>query len=98
MGWRYVTTGGSDSDEIGHSNHQPSKLDNVREALSGSGVTGMTVTEVRGFGRARGRTEIYRGREYTVEFVPKTCNRARQIAAHLHRRERRNCDPGQLNR
>src|SRR5450432_2121914 len=51
---------------------KPFKLDDVREALSELGVTGMTVTEVRGFGRQRGHTEVYRGAEYTVEFVPKT--------------------------
>ncbi len=51
---------------------KPFKLDDVRKALSELGVTGMTVTEVRGFGRQRGHTEVYRGAEYTVEFVPKT--------------------------
>ncbi|HEY2807427.1 MAG TPA: P-II family nitrogen regulator [Steroidobacteraceae bacterium] len=51
---------------------KPFKLDDVRRALSELGVTGMTVTEVRGFGRQRGHTEVYRGAEYTVEFVPKT--------------------------
>jgi nitrogen regulatory protein P-II 2 len=51
---------------------KPFKLDDVRSALSELGVTGMTVTEVRGFGRQRGHTEVYRGAEYTVEFVPKT--------------------------
>ena len=51
---------------------QPFKLDDVRAALSEAGVQGLTVTEVRGFGRQRGHTEIYRGAEYTVEFVPKT--------------------------
>ena len=50
---------------------KPFKLDDVREALSEIGVQGMTVTEVRGFGRQRGRTEIYRGAEYTVIEVPK---------------------------
>jgi nitrogen regulatory protein PII len=51
---------------------KPFKLDDVRRGLSELGVTGMTVTEVRGFGRQRGHTEVYRGAEYTVEFVPKT--------------------------
>jgi nitrogen regulatory protein P-II 2 len=51
---------------------KPFKLDDVRKALSELGVTGMTVTEVRGFGRQRGHTEVYRGAEYTVEFVPKS--------------------------
>jgi nitrogen regulatory protein P-II 1 len=50
---------------------KPHKLDEVQEALRGAGVNGMTVTEVRGFGRQRGHTEIYRGSEYTVNFVPK---------------------------
>ena len=47
------------------------KLDDVKNALSEEGVTGMTVTEVRGFGRQKGHTETYRGTEYTVDFVPK---------------------------
>jgi nitrogen regulatory protein P-II 2 len=51
---------------------KPFKLDEVRQAISDIGVHGMTVTEVRGFGRQRGHTEIYRGAEYVVEFVPKT--------------------------
>src|SRR6202034_801042 len=50
----------------------PFKLDDVRQAVSDVGVQGVTVTEVRGFGRQRGHTEIYRGAEYIVEFVPKT--------------------------
>lgn len=50
---------------------KPSKLDAVREALQGMGVAGMTVTEVRGFGRQGGHKEIYRGAEYEVHFVPK---------------------------
>ncbi len=50
---------------------QPSKLDSVRERLSEAGVQGMTVTEVQGFGRQKGHTEIYRGAEYTVDFQPK---------------------------
>ncbi len=51
---------------------KPFKLDEVRAAVSDVGVRGLTVTEVRGFGRQRGHTEIYRGAEYVVEFVPKT--------------------------
>src|ERR1700694_3282498 len=50
---------------------KPFMLDNVKEALGALNVVGMTVTEVRGFGRQRGHTEVYRGAEYTVEFVPK---------------------------
>jgi nitrogen regulatory protein P-II 2 len=51
---------------------KPFKLDDVRKAINDVGVQGVTVTEVRGFGRQRGHTEIYRGAEYAVEFVPKT--------------------------
>jgi nitrogen regulatory protein PII len=50
---------------------KPFKVDEVREALAEAGVTGMTVTEVRGFGRQRGHTELYRGAEYAVDFLPK---------------------------
>jgi len=50
---------------------KPFKLDDVREALSSLDIHGMTVTEVKGFGRQKGHTEIYRGAEYTVEFLPK---------------------------
>jgi nitrogen regulatory protein P-II 1 len=50
---------------------KPFKLEEVKEALSGIGVEGMTVTEVKGFGRQKGHTEIYRGSEYTVDFLPK---------------------------
>jgi nitrogen regulatory protein P-II 1 len=50
---------------------KPHKLDEVKEALQELGVAGLTVTEVRGYGRQRGHTEVYRGAEYTVEFVPK---------------------------
>jgi len=50
---------------------KPFKLDDVRAALAEIGVSGMTVTEVKGFGRQRGHTELYRGAEYLVEFVPK---------------------------
>ena len=51
---------------------KPFKLGDVRAALSEIGVSGMTVTEVKGFGRQRGHTELYRGAEYVVDFVPKT--------------------------
>ena len=50
---------------------KPFKLEDVKEALSGVGVEGMTVSEVKGFGRQKGHTEIYRGSEYTVDFLPK---------------------------
>ena len=51
---------------------KPFKLEEVKEALAEIGVEGMTVTEVKGFGRQKGHTEIYRGSEYTVDFLPKT--------------------------
>jgi nitrogen regulatory protein PII len=51
---------------------KPFKLEDVRAALTAIGVEGMTVTEVKGFGRQKGHTEIYRGSEYTVDFLPKT--------------------------
>ncbi len=51
---------------------KPFKLDGVRAALSDIGISGITVTEVKGFGRQRGHTELYRGAEYVVDFVPKT--------------------------
>ena len=50
---------------------KPFKLDEVREALADTGVTGLTVTEVKGFGRQKGHTELYRGAEYVVDFLPK---------------------------
>ena len=50
---------------------KPFKLDDVREALSTVGITGLTVTEVKGFGRQKGHTELYRGAEYVVDFLPK---------------------------
>jgi nitrogen regulatory protein P-II 2 len=50
---------------------KPFKLDEVREALGNAGVEGMTISEVKGYGRQKGQTEIYRGAEYTVNFVPK---------------------------
>jgi len=51
---------------------KPFKLEDVKEALSEVGIDGMTVSEVKGFGRQKGHTEIYRGSEYTVDFLPKT--------------------------
>jgi nitrogen regulatory protein P-II 2 len=51
---------------------KPYKLDDVRDALSEVGVKGLTVTEVKGFGRQKGHTELYRGAEYVVDFLPKT--------------------------
>jgi len=51
---------------------KPFKLDDVRAALTALGVSGMSVTEIKGFGRQRGHTELYRGAEYTVDFVPKS--------------------------
>jgi len=50
---------------------KPFKLDEVKEALAGAGFVGMTVSEVRGFGRQKGHTEMYRGGEYTIDFIPK---------------------------
>ena len=50
---------------------KPFKLEDVKDALSGVGIEGMTVSEVKGFGRQKGHTEIYRGNEYTVDFLPK---------------------------
>ena len=50
---------------------KPFRLDAVREALSGVGITGMTVTEIKGFGRQKGHTELYRGAEYVFDFLPK---------------------------
>ena len=50
---------------------KPFKLEDVREALADLGITGMTITEVKGFGRQRGHTELYRGAEYVVDFLPK---------------------------
>ena len=50
---------------------KPFKLDEVRDALTAAGVAGLTVTEVKGYGRQKGHTEIYRGSEYTVDFLPK---------------------------
>ena len=51
---------------------KPFKLDEVKDALEGAGIQGMTVSDARGFGRQRGHTEVYRGAEYQVDFIPKT--------------------------
>lgn len=64
---------------------KPFKLDEVREALSGMGVQGITVTEVKGFGRQKGHTELYRGAEYVVDFLPKVKIEAAIDAALLDR-------------
>jgi nitrogen regulatory protein PII len=64
------TRGGTDMKKI-EAIVKPFKLDEVREALSEVGVTGLTVTEVKGFGRQKGHTELYRGAEYVVDFLPK---------------------------
>lgn len=50
---------------------QPGRLDEVREGLTDAGITGLTVTEVKGYGRQKGHTEVYRGSEYTIDFIPK---------------------------
>ena len=76
---------------------KPFKLDDVKEALKGLGVQGMTVSEVQGFGRQRGHTEVYRGAEYTVDFVPKVRVEVlvddgeveRVVERHRHRRPHR---------
>jgi nitrogen regulatory protein P-II 2 len=64
---------------------KPFKLDEVREALSAVGVQGITVTEVKGFGRQKGHTELYRGAEYVVDFLPKVKVEAAVAAAMLDR-------------
>ena len=62
---------------------KPFKLDDVREALSEVGVSGITVTEVKGFGRQKGHTELYRGAEYVVDFLPKAKIEAAVSEDHL---------------
>ena len=62
---------------------KPFKLDEVRDALTAIGVHGLTVTEVKGYGRQKGHTEIYRGAEYAVSFLPKTENRGRSARRSL---------------
>ena len=68
---------------------KPFKLDEVREALSEVGVTGLTVTEVKGFGRQKGHTELYRGAEYVVDFLPKVKIEVVVTDAKSSRRSRR---------
>jgi len=70
MGAGGAHSGGTEN-ENGDSHIKPFKLDEVREALSDIGVQGITVTEVKGFGRQKGHTELYRGAEYVVDFLPK---------------------------
>ena len=65
---------------------KPFKLEDVKEALAGVGVEGMTVTEVKGFGRQKGHTEIYRGSEYTVDFLPKLKLKTPIVPATLRNR------------
>jgi nitrogen regulatory protein PII len=60
-----------ESDEASHRHYQAIKLDEVQSALTALGVQGMTVTEVKGFGRQKGHTEVYRGAEYAISFLPK---------------------------
>ena len=67
---------------------KPFKLDEVREALSGIGVQGITVTEVKGFGRQKGHTELYRGAEYVVDFLPKVKIEAAVADELVERRDR----------
>ena len=57
--------------EINQINYKPFKLEDVKDALSEIGIEGMTVVEAKGFGRQKGHTEIYRGSEYTIDFLPK---------------------------
>ena len=64
---------------------KPFKLDEVREALSAIGVQGVTVTEVKGFGRQKGHTELYRGAEYVVDFLPKVKIEAAAVASLVER-------------
>lgn len=71
-GWHFVCYGASRQDmKKIEAIIKPFKLEEVKDALSEVGIEGMTVTEVKGFGRQRGHTEIYRGSEYTVDFLPK---------------------------
>ena len=72
---------------------KPFKLDDVREALAEVGVQGITVTEVKGFGRQRGHTELYRGAEYVVDFLPKI--KIEVAVTDESARTRRRCDPAQ---
>ena len=60
---------------------KPFKLDEVREALADIGVNGLTVSEVKGFGRQKGHTELYRGAEYVVDFLPKAWRQSKKVPA-----------------
>jgi nitrogen regulatory protein P-II 2 len=71
MGQRLNRTKGQSHMKIVMAVIKPFKLDEVREALTGMGIQGLTVTEVKGYGRQKGHTEIYRGAEYAVSFLPK---------------------------
>jgi nitrogen regulatory protein P-II 2 len=71
VGWRKLTVTKGDSMKFVTAILRPHQLDNVREALLEAGVSGITVTEVKGFGRQKGHTEMYRGAEYQVDFLPK---------------------------
>ena len=76
---------------------KPFKLDEVREALTALGVHGLTVTEVKGYGRQKGHTEIYRGAEYAVSFLPKLKIEvavATELVARRDRRDHRGCPHG----
>ena len=70
---------------------KPFKLDEVREALSGIGVQGITATEVKGFGRQKGHTELYRGAEYVVDFLPKLNLRLLLMILSLIKQSRQYC-------
>ena len=71
---------------------KPFKLDDVRDAIAETGIQGMTVSEVRGFGRQKGHTELYRGAEYVVDFLPKL----KLEVAVPDDRDRRPCTPQEL--
>ncbi len=71
---------------------KPFKLEEVREALADCGVTGLTVTEVKGFGRQKGHTELYRGAEYVVDFLPKV-----KIEVVEQTDENKRCDDANVN-
>jgi len=92
---------------------KPFKLDDVKEALNAIGIQGMTVSEVKGYGRQKGHKEVYRGAEYVVDFIPKIKNRNRRRVgagrpggrqdqgSRLHRQDRRRqniCNPGRASR
>ena len=74
---------------------KPFKLDEVKEALQEVGLQGITVTEAKGFGRQKGHTELYRGAEYVVDFLPKGENRNRARRRHGGKSDR--CDPARCS-